>query len=165
MKHIIGVHKHLKPFLVWEFERLNYVKDASTKLFKREKKFSTAKRHKIPYTKSASRVVPDKRCSLPNSSWLGNLEKMLSSLEIWAIWGTPFFDNFLIFVMYSDNNYFKLDKVCLQLSYELLFAIYSVLFSYIQHFKFPKRCSFSFPSWLEKEKEPSWHVKVEHLVQ
>ena len=34
-----------------------------------------------------------------------NFEKILSSLEMSTIWG--FFDNFLIFAINNDNNYFR----------------------------------------------------------
>ena len=36
------------------------------------------------YMKSTSRAVPQKRCSPPNFSWLGNFEEIHSSLEILA---------------------------------------------------------------------------------
>ena len=47
--------------------------------------------------KSISRAVPHKRCSTQNSSWIGNVEKILSSLENLAVSGTV--DNFLIFAI------------------------------------------------------------------
>ena len=106
--------------------------------------------------KSTPRAVPPKRCSPPNSSWLGNFEQIHSSLEILADWGTPFFYNILIFVINIENNEFKIDSTCLQLYNKLLFTIYDRCFWYIQHFNFRKRCSFSVPSWLEKEEQPSW---------
>ena len=37
-----------------------------------------------------------------------------------------------------------------------LFTIFDRYCWYIQHFNFHKRCSFSVPSWLEKEEQPSW---------
>ena len=46
--------------------------------------------------KSTPRAVPHKRCFQANLSWLGDFEEILSSLEIFAFWETPFFDNFFI---------------------------------------------------------------------
>ena len=40
--------------------------------------------------KSTSRAVPQKRCSPTNFSWLGKFEKILSSLELLDVCGTPF---------------------------------------------------------------------------
>ena len=81
---------------------------------------------------STSRAVPHKRCSLPKSSWLGNFEHIPSSLEIWAVWGTPFP---YFFVMCRDNSYFEIDSTCLHLSNKLFyFAINDRQLSYIQHF-------------------------------
>ena len=47
--------------------------------------------------KSTPRAVPHKRCSPPNLSWLGDFHEILSSLEIFAVWETPFLINFFIF--------------------------------------------------------------------
>ena len=52
----------------------------------------------VPKTKlkTTSRAVPQKRCSPPISSWLGNFEKIHSSLEIWVVCGKQFFYKFLV---------------------------------------------------------------------
>ena len=41
-------------------------------------------RYRLKVVKSTSRPVPPKSCSPPNSSWLGNVEEIHSSLEILA---------------------------------------------------------------------------------
>ena len=46
--------------------------------------------------KSTSRPVPHKRFSPANPSWLGKFDEIRSSLEILAVFGKPFFDNFFI---------------------------------------------------------------------
>ena len=74
-----------------------------------------------------------------------------------------FFEEISILTKNSRNNYFENDKTCLRLSNKLYFARYDTLFGYTQHFNFRKRCSFSVPSWLEKENQPSLLGKKEHL--
>ena len=90
----------------------------------------------LSHVKRTSRAVPKKRCSPPISNWLRNLHKIVSSLEIWDVWGTPFWNNLLIFVIYSGNHYFEIDNTCLWLPNKLLFAIYDIWLSYIHNFNF-----------------------------
>ena len=66
--------------------------------------------------KNTSRAVPQKSCSPPISSWLGNFEKIHSCLEIWAVWRTPFLIDSK-FLQYSVKiiilKLIKLDCSCL----------------------------------------------------
>ena len=114
--------------------------------------------------KSIRRVVPHKRCSPPNSGWLGNFEKILSSIEIWTVWGTHFktislFSWQVVGIIIS--KVIKRACICI-INYNLQYVMVNLV--KLNILLICKRCSFSIPSWLEKkEKLSGWIGKSEHL--
>ena len=81
-----------------------------------------ASSHRLKIT---SRIVTQKGCSLPNSSWFGNVLKFFYSLEFVQFEEHLFYD-FLILAITSSNNDKVIEYKCLQLFNKRLFTRYDM---------------------------------------
>ena len=115
----------------------------------------------MSFKRSTSRAVPQK-IVFPTTFQLA-CKFWLYSLEIWAFWGTLFlkissFSQWEVEIV--NSKLFNLLCKCIISCYlqNMIgnLVVFSILIS-------SKGVLFSVPSWLEKEKQPSWFGKNEHL--
>ena len=81
--------------------------------------------------------------------------------DFFGICGTHLFD---IFDINSENIFFEIYQIRLQLCYFLWFAIYNRKSRFIQHFNFRKRCLFFCSKLAKKGTQPSRLGDSEHIL-